>query len=75
MLDCFMDCYCLTLLGVFWNTDLIWLYIIISKYPVKQNIIFLFPQTPEVEQISMISTELASKFLFNVGFKTKKSLR
>ncbi|KAH9509417.1 putative ubiquitin carboxyl-terminal hydrolase FAF-X [Bulinus truncatus] len=31
--------------------------------------------TPEIEQISMISTELASKFLFNVGFKTKKSLR
>ncbi|KAK3714003.1 hypothetical protein RRG08_009701 [Elysia crispata] len=29
----------------------------------------------EIEQISMISTELASKFLFNVGFKTKKTLR
>ncbi|XP_059175144.1 probable ubiquitin carboxyl-terminal hydrolase FAF-X isoform X4 [Physella acuta] len=30
--------------------------------------------TQEIEHISMISTELASKFLFNVGFKTKKSL-
>ncbi|XP_067668544.1 ubiquitin carboxyl-terminal hydrolase 9X-like [Haliotis asinina] len=31
--------------------------------------------TQEAEQIAMISVELASKFLFNVGFHTKKTLR
>ena len=34
-----------------------------------------FRQTPEVEQISMISMELGCKFLFNVGFHSKKSFR
>ncbi|XP_052214421.1 probable ubiquitin carboxyl-terminal hydrolase FAF-X [Dreissena polymorpha] len=31
--------------------------------------------SPDVEQLAMISTDLASKFLFTVGFHTKKSLR
>ncbi|KAK3094503.1 hypothetical protein FSP39_002606 [Pinctada imbricata] len=31
--------------------------------------------TPEMEALAMINTELASKFLFNVGFHTKKTLR
>ncbi|KAK7089931.1 ubiquitin carboxyl-terminal hydrolase 9X-like isoform X2 [Littorina saxatilis] len=31
--------------------------------------------TPEVEQMSMISMELGCKFLFQVGFHTKKSFR
>jgi len=31
--------------------------------------------TKEIERISLISIELASKFLFSVGFKTKKSIR
>ncbi|XP_052783474.1 probable ubiquitin carboxyl-terminal hydrolase FAF-X isoform X2 [Mya arenaria] len=31
--------------------------------------------SPEAEQLAMLSTELASKFLFTVGFHTKKSLR
>ena len=36
---------------------------------------FSFLQSPEAEQLAMLSTELASKFLFNVGFHTKKTLR
>lgn len=32
-------------------------------------------QTPEAEELAMISVQLASKFLFNVGFHTKKTLR
>lgn len=31
--------------------------------------------SPEAEQLAMLSTELASKFLFTVGFHTKKTLR
>ncbi|XP_052271352.1 probable ubiquitin carboxyl-terminal hydrolase FAF-X [Dreissena polymorpha] len=31
--------------------------------------------SPEAESLAMLSTELASKFLFNVGFHTKKTLR
>ena len=31
--------------------------------------------TPEAEQLAMTSLQLASKFLFNVGFHTKKTLR
>ena len=32
-------------------------------------------QTPESENLAMISVQLASKFLFTVGFHTKKTLR
>ncbi|XP_034939757.1 probable ubiquitin carboxyl-terminal hydrolase FAF-X isoform X2 [Chelonus insularis] len=31
--------------------------------------------TPEAEELSMLSVQLASRFLFNTGFHTKKSLR
>ncbi|KAK6195512.1 hypothetical protein SNE40_000926 [Patella caerulea] len=31
--------------------------------------------TPDAEKIAMISVELASKFVFNVGFHTKKTIR
>ncbi|BFZ00611.1 hypothetical protein BsWGS_03650 [Bradybaena similaris] len=48
--------------------------VVCNQYIINQSILES-KVTPEVEQISMISTELASKFLFNVGFKTKKSLR
>lgn len=33
------------------------------------------PLTNEVEQLSMLSTQLASKFLFHTGWHTKKNLR
>ena len=32
-------------------------------------------QSAEAEELAMISVNLASKFLFNVGFHTKKTLR
>jgi hypothetical protein len=32
-------------------------------------------QSDEAEELAMISVKLAAKFLFNVGFHTKKSLR
>ena len=32
-------------------------------------------QSQDMENLAMISTELASKFLFSVGFHTKKTLR
>lgn len=32
-------------------------------------------QSPDAEQLSMLSTQLASRFLFHTGFHTKKSLR
>lgn len=35
----------------------------------------LILQSQEAEHLAMLSTELASKFLFTVGFHTKKSLR
>ena len=35
---------------------------------------FIF-QTLESEELAMISVQLASRFLFNVGFHTKKTLR
>ncbi|CAG5128792.1 unnamed protein product, partial [Candidula unifasciata] len=47
--------------------------VVCNQFVINQSI--LENKTPEIEQISMISTELASKFLFSVGFKTKKSLR
>lgn len=37
--------------------------------------IFYVFQTQDMENLAMISTELASKFLFSVGFHTKKALR
>ncbi|KAK0066423.1 ubiquitin carboxyl-terminal hydrolase FAF-X isoform X1 [Biomphalaria pfeifferi] len=45
-----------------------------NQYLINQSLLEN-KMTSEIEQISMISIELASKFLFNVGFKTKKSLR
>ena len=32
-------------------------------------------QSQEAEDLSMISVQLVSKFLFNIGFHTKKVLR
>jgi len=32
-------------------------------------------QPPDVEELSMISVQLVAKFLFNIGFHTKKILR
>lgn len=33
------------------------------------------PLSPEIEQLSMLRTQLASKFLFHTGWHTKKNLR
>lgn len=30
---------------------------------------------PELEEMSMLAVQLATKFLFQVGFRTKKTLR
>lgn len=32
-------------------------------------------QTPQAEELSLLSVKLASQFLFHSGFRTKKSLR
>lgn len=32
-------------------------------------------QTPEFEELAMLSVQLASRFLFHTGFHTKKTLR
>jgi len=37
------------------------------------NVICL--QTPEFEELAMLSVQLASRFLFHTGFHTKKTLR
>lgn len=34
-----------------------------------------FLQDAEQEKLSMLCVKIATKFLFNVGFKTKKTLR
>lgn len=35
----------------------------------------VFFQGPEQEELSMLCVQLATKFLFNVGFRTKKNIR
>ena len=50
----------------------------ICKYIDNMNFEDLFSnllQSNDAEVLAMISTELASKFLFNVGFRTKKNIR
>lgn len=37
--------------------------------------LFFNPQTPTIEELSLLSIQLASQFLFQFGFKTKKTLR
>ncbi|KAF9415212.1 hypothetical protein HW555_007088 [Spodoptera exigua] len=37
--------------------------------------LFTFTQGPEHEEMSMLAVQLATKFLFQVGFRTKKTLR
>lgn len=32
-------------------------------------------QGPEQEEMSMLAVQLATKFLFQIGFRTKKALR
>ena len=35
----------------------------------------MYCQTPDAEEMSMVSVQLSAKFLFNIAFHTKKSLR
>ena len=47
-----------------------------SKFKLCVTIWFdLFCQGPDAEELAMISIQLASRFLFSVGFHTKKTLR
>ena len=46
-----------------------------NKNNFKHDQYFNFLQTPESEELSMLSVQLASRFLFHTGFHTKKSLR
>jgi ubiquitin carboxyl-terminal hydrolase 9/24 len=44
--------------------------------PTFHNAIFLsFTQSPTTEELSLLSIQLASQFLFQFGFRTKKTLR
>lgn len=44
-----------------------------GNFPTNQRI--NQPLSPEAEQLSMLSAQLASKFLFHTGWHTKKNLR
>lgn len=37
--------------------------------------IFLYLQTPQMEELSLLGIQLASQFLFHSGFRTKKTIR
>ena len=43
--------------------------------PLELTGIIVRLQGPDAEELAMISVQLASKFLFSVGFHTKKTLR
>lgn len=47
----------------------------IDLYCYFHNHILIDIQSPEAEELSMLSIQLASKFLFYTGFHTKKALR
>jgi len=51
------------------------MYVVPLVLSSPQNVLLICVQSQEAEELSMISVQLVSKFLFNIGFHTKKVLR